>query len=763
MAYPEKSSQTPPHHERGEHDRGRQLALADNEKNLIAYDASGMPPGVEDDDEVINLREYWQVIRRRKWTVIYFFLLATVISVIATFLMTPIYRSTLVMQIEREAAKVVEYQDVTPEEVGNARDFYQTQYELLQSRTLARRVISELGLKDNSSFIGITETSFFAGLSASIKSFFTGKQAREQGRAPDYDSLFLANLTVSPVRNSRLVHVHFDSVSASLAASVVNSLAKNFVNSTLERRFDASAYAKNFLNDRIKQVRADLEDSERALAEYAREREIIDVDQKQGFLMQKIRDLNKELVEAEDERIDAEAEYTAMQGSYGLGHMRMLDDPVIQHYKETLAALESRYQENLRVFKPAYPTMIKLAGQIKEIKSKIAEEIGHVRAAVASKFKATVDKEARIQAKMADLKNEILELQNTSTDYQVLKRDVDTNRKLYDGLLQRMKEVGVAAGIGTNNISIVDPGEVSRFPHKPSLKKNLLLAIVIGLFGGIGLAFLFEHLDDSIKSAKDLESRLGLAVLGIVPQVNNYSSKADSVALLTHEDPKSSAAEAYRSLRTALSFSTSSGTPRLLHFTSAVAGEGKTTTAISTAIAFTQIGKVVLVIDADLRNPSLHKELRLTNEVGLTNYLAGDHSPAQIVQKSNVKGLWGIPTGPIPPNPAELLSSGKMLDLLEQGEERFDLVVLDSPPVLGLADSLILANMGRTTVLVVDSGVTRQGTIAGAMKRLRGAQANILGAVLTKLGQDGGGYDYSYNYYNYEATEKKSHLKLSRS
>ncbi len=370
-----------------------------------------------------------------------------------------------------------------------------------------------------------------------------------------------------------------------------------------------------------------------------------------------------------------------------------------------------------------------------------------------------------IQAKMAELKTEILDLQNKSTDYQALKRDVTTNRKLYDGLLQRMKEVGVAAGIGTNNISIVDAGEVPRLPHKPSLKRNLLLAIVLGLFGGIGLAFLFEHLDDSIKSAQDLETRLGLAVLGIVPEVRGYRDKADTIALLNHEEPKSAVAEAYRSFRTALSFSTATGAPKVLHFTSASAGEGKTTSAVSAAIAFTQTGKQVLLLDCDLRNPSLHKELNLSNEVGLTNYLAGDHTPAQIVQRTQVKGLWTITTGPIPPNPAELISGGKMLDLLDQGEERFDMVIVDSPPVLGLADSLILANMSRTTVLVVDSGVTRRGAVEGALKRLRGAQANILGAVLTKYGQGGSGYgydyNYSYNYYRYEGEEGEQPLKLS--
>ncbi len=753
--------------DRDETGQGRQLALVDDERKLVVFDGRNPLPRPEEDDDTINLREYWQVILRRKWTVIYFFLFVVVAAVVATFLMTPVYRSTLVLQIEREAAKVVEFQDVTPEESGsNARDFYQTQYELLQSRSLASRVINELNLGENAAFLGTRDDSFVQGLIQRVSEKLSGeKRSKGPDLPPDLVTRFLDRLTIETVRNSRLVHIHFDSTDARLASAVVNSLAKNFINTTLERRFDASSYAKTFLSERIKQVRANLEDSEQALAAYAREREIIDLDEKQSFLVQKIKDLNLKLVDAEAERIKEETEYREMQASGGLGHIRMLDDPVIQRNKGTLANLEAEYQENLKVFKPAYPKMVKLQKQIAEINKKLQEEMNLVRTAVTANYRAAVREEAMIQAKMAELKTEILDLQNKSTDYQALKRDVTTNRKLYDGLLQRMKEVGVAAGIGTNNISIVDAGEVPRLPHKPSLKRNLLLAIVLGLFGGIGLAFLFEHLDDSIKSAQDLETRLGLAVLGIVPEVRGYRDKADTIALLNHEEPKSAVAEAYRSFRTALSFSTATGAPKVLHFTSASAGEGKTTSAVSAAIAFTQTGKQVLLLDCDLRNPSLHKELNLSNEVGLTNYLAGDHTPAQIVQRTQVKGLWTITTGPIPPNPAELISGGKMLDLLDQGEERFDMVIVDSPPVLGLADSLILANMSRTTVLVVDSGVTRRGAVEGALKRLRGAQANILGAVLTKYGQGGSGYgydyNYSYNYYRYEGEEGEQPLKLS--
>jgi len=742
-------------------DQGREQhpALAGGEQRLVLLEGTGAGTGRPvDDDDVINLREYWEVILRRKSTVIYFFLFALIVTLIGTFLMTPIYRSTLVLQIERESAKIIEYQDVTPEEGDGARDFYQTQYELLQSRTLARRVIDELGLESAGSLRGEENTSVIGGLRKSVGDLLSGEtEPATEPRGPDLETMFLRHLTVAPVRNSRLVHIHYDSPDPVLAARVVNAVAENFVSTTLERRFDASAYAKNFLQEQLKQVRANLEDSERKLAEYAKAREILDLDEKEGFLMQQIQDLNKELVEAESERIAAESEAAAMQSRGGSGHVRVLDDPVIHHLKESLAELEGEYQQNLNVYKPAYPKMVKLQSRIQELKRRIEGEVGNVKSAVDAKYNAAVTQEALLQAKMAELKREVLELRDKSTDFQTLKRDVDTNRKLYDGLLQRMKEVGVAAGIGSNNISIVDAGEVPAAPFKPSLSKNLLLAMVLGLFGGIGLAFLFEHLDDSIKSTQDLESKTGLSVLGVVPAVKKLDQGAQTVALLSHESPKSAVAEAYRSLRTSLSFSSAEGTPKLLHFTSAAAGEGKTTTALSTAIAVTQIGKQVLLIDADLRNPSLHKELRVSNESGLTNYLAGDYTPAQIVQKTRIKGLWSICTGPMPPNPAELLSSGKMVELLDQAEQRFDLVVVDSPPVLGLADSLILANMSRATVLVVDAGVTRQGSIRGAIKRLRGAQANLLGAVLTKYGQGGSGYgydyEYSYNYYNYAGGE----------
>ena len=341
---------------------------------------------------------------------------------------------------------------------------------------------------------------------------------------------------------------------------------------------------------------------------------------------------------------------------------------------------------------------------------------------------------------------------------------METNRELYNGLLQRIKEVGVAAGVGSNNISIIDKGEVPSAAYKPNLKRNLQIALVIGLLGGIGLAFLFEHLDDTIKSSADVEKLTGLPMVGVVPEVR-LQDESESIALKTWAEPKSAIAEAYRSCRTTLAFSSETGTPKILHIASSIAGEGKTTSAISLALTYVQAGSNVLLVDCDLRNPSLHNELALSNEVGLTNYLVGDHRPSEIIQTGVVDGLYVLTTGPLPPNPAELLDSNRMAEFLDTAADKFDVVILDGPPVLGLADALILANMASASIMVVDAGVTRSGALKGSVQRLRHAHAHVLGVLLVKYGQgrSGYGYDYQYhyNYYSYDADESADHPRLA--
>ncbi|WP_456448747.1 GumC family protein [Thiolapillus sp.] len=745
----------------------RSLAVAEEERELSLYNQFQARGQDDEAEEGLNLKEYWAVIVRHKFTIVLFVVIALIAGAIVTALRTPIYRSSVKLQIDREAARIVNFEGVTPREAAYSFDFYETQYQLLKSHGLAKRVVEQLGLESSAQFKAKEQPSFFREL----KRFFSAHSDQDVASwdvAPaastrSLENLLLANLTVAPVKNSRLVVVSYDSPNPNLAARVVNTLAKSFIDMTMERRFENSSYAKEFLSDRIKQVRANLEASERKLVEYASQREIVDLDSKQGILMQKLQALNTRLTEVEAERIKAESSYQEMQNSGAQGFDRVSDSELITAYKEKLADLEAEYQDKLNVYKPGYPAMKRLQDQIDGLKRKISKETKDIQSSIKSRYQAAVREQAMLQSRMADVKGQILELQRKSTDYQALKRDVETNRELYNGLLQRIKEVGVAAGVGSNNISIIDKGEVPATAYKPNLKRNLQIALVIGLLGGIGLAFLFDHLDDTIKSSADVEKLTGLPMVGVVPEVR-LQEESESIALKTWEEPKSAIAEAYRSCRTALSFSSESGTPKVLHIASSISGEGKTTSAISLALTYVQAGSNVLLVDCDLRNPSLHHELALSNETGLTNYLVGEKKPSEAIQDGVLGGLYVLTSGPLPPNPAELLDSGRMVEFLDKAAEKFDVVILDGPPVLGLADALVLANMASATILVVDAGVTRSGALRGALQRLRQAHAHVLGALLVKYGQgrSGYGYDYQYhyNYYNYEAEDAAEHPRL---
>ena len=709
----------------------------------------------EADGDELNLRELWQVIVKRRWTIFIFMLIVVSAVVTATFLMTPIYRASLTLQIDREDIKIVKTGEVAPEENGSSsQDYYQTQYELLKSRSLALRVVNQLGLAD----LPPPPPSPLAELKMWLTSWLpkigeannSEKLPSESNKIEGVVSGFLNNLTVEPVRNSRLVKLYYDSPDPRQAAAILNTLVKNYINMNLERRFDASTYARNFLQERLQQVKVKLEESEQQLVEFARKAQIINVDDKQNIISQSLAVTNTALAEAEKKRIATEAAYRQVLGAKGQGVSQVLDSKIIQTLKETKAKLEAQYQDNLSIYKPAYPAMVQLRNQINQVDAMINQEINNIRAAVTADYEAARSEEALLRSRLDQLKQDVLSLQDRSIQLNILRREVDTNRQLYDGLLQRFKEVGVAAGIGTNNISVVDEAKVPSWPYKPNLRTNALLALVLGLLGGVGLAFLFEHLDDTFRRPEELEKQLGLPVLGVIPKTPLVRGEARPIALVGHDDPRSAFAEAYRSVRTALQFSTASGVPRVLAVTSAMTGEGKSTTAVSLAIQFAQAGKRTLLVEADLRKPSLHRTLNLDNQVGLTNYLAGGGAqPVDIAKPTHIPNLFAISSGPLPPNPADLLSSARMVELLSLAAGKFDQVILDSPPLLGLADALIIGNLCEGTLLAVEMGSTPRGYVLGALKRLRAARVPVLGTILTKLEARGGAYGYYRSYYYY--------------
>ncbi len=721
------------------------------------------PSNLTEDD--VNLRDYWRIVTARKWTIAIFFLVVVVTTVVTSFLTTPIFRASLTLQIERDVPKVLEYQDVVPVESAADKDFYQTQYELLESRTLAKRVIDYLGLAP---FLtaNLHSKGVFPDWLHNLSSSSSGRSEQDLLGVTRREAVevFNDNLTIEPVKQSRLVKINFDSTDAEVASKVVNALANNFIQMNLERRVDASSYAKNFLEDKLASVKTKLEDSEKKLVEFARQNEIIKLDDDRTINLQNLKEIAQALTEAEQARIKAEALYNEVHSTAGHGFAAILGNDVVEQLKKTKADLGSTYVENLKIYKPNYPAMKQLQGQIETIQAEIDIEVGNVRASIHADLQIARVTEEKLAAKLGSLKKDVLDIQDSSIDYNILQREVDTNRELYEGLLQRMKEVGVAGGVTTNNISIVDAAEVPYKQHKPNIAFNALLAVIIGLLGGVALAFFFEHLDDTLKTAEDLERRMHLPVLGVVPEVKLQKTQVEEswqIAMLSYHDPRSGVAEAYRSVRTSLLFSTSQGAPKALLFTSPGPSEGKTTSALNVAITFTQTGSKVLLIDADLRNPSLHRLLNLENRTGLTNYLAGDAPPIDVSQYTDITNLFAIPSGPLPPNPAELLSGEKMLALLSLAVEKFDYVILDGPPVLGLADALVLANMVDGAVIVVEAGVTRQGQLQGTVKRLRSAHATIIGSVLAKYKEQGTGYGYYHYYYYYQNEDAVRQLKSS--
>ena len=621
--------------EAGNANPGSRGALIERPNQLpgMAVHHQHAPGGPEDDS--ISLREYWDVIVRRKWTVLTCFAIVVVAVMTATFLTTKIYRASLTLQIEQQESKVIAIQGVSPSESPyESQDFLQTQYELLKSETLAQRVIEQLNL------VAAPRTDDKGGSWVDIFRKESDKPAAAKTEEVENGLLggLPGELTIAPVRNSRLVKVHFDSPEPEMAARIANAIAVAFINLNLERRMEATSYARTFLQERLAQIKVKLEDSEKELNAYTRQEGIIKPDEKQQSPdAQVLGEFTTALAKVQGERIRAEALYQQAKAGDPAALHAFVDSTLIQEYKTRQAKLEGDYQEGLKTYKPGYPKMQQIESQIKELQAKINQETKAALSALKANYEAALTQEKQLTAKLKESKQTVLGGQDSSFQYNLLKREVDTNRQLYDSLLQRYKEIGVAGGVGINNITVVDKAKVPKFPFKPNLMRSLLIAIFLGLAAGIALAFLLEHLDDTIKAPEDMEKLLGLPVLGVIPATR--VADGTELALAENADPRSPFAEAHRSLRTTLQFSTPEGMPKVLLVTSTSVGEGKSTTALSLATHITQTGKTVLLIDCDLRKASLHRKLGIGNDLGLTNYLAGDAQPVKIT-----RGCYDIPT-----------------------------------------------------------------------------------------------------------------------
>lgn len=694
--------------------------------------------------------QYLNVIRRRAILIAGTIMLALLVGLYLTLSTTPLYRATAVVQVSRDSARVVKMDDVEQSDSRFGAEFYQTQYGLMRSRSVAAAVVGKLRLADNQTLL--------AGASGRDVSDIMRRPRQERTRMAIGN--VMTATTVTPVRNSGLVNLSFDSPDRQLAANIANALAETYIETNLQRRFDANSYARNFLETELQRVRAELERSEQQVVAYADSANIVEINRRsdetgtiQGQSMDELSlgALNSALAEARAERIAAQARAGANSPDL------VNADPAIINMRSQRAALQAEYARNLSTLRPEYPTMQALQEQIQSLERSISQQSARVSETVSAGLRSALSRERQLQAQVDGLTDSVQNLSRRRIQYNIYQRDADTNRALYDSLLERYKEIGVAGGIGSNNIAVVDSAEVPSNPFTPRLLNNLLLALIAGSLAGIGLAFILEQLDGALKTPADVESKLRLPMLGVIPQTP-FERLLDEIA-----DRKSVLSEAYLSVQTSLRFSTSHGVPRSLCVTSANESEGKSTTALSIAATLARMGRRTIIIDADMRNPSLHKSLDTDHDRGLADLLAGDDLAGANVIAVGETSLFAMSAGPLPPNPSELLATERLREVIDHLLTNFDHVIVDAPPVLGLSDAPLIASAVEGVVFVVTSGSTGIKSAVGSLRRLQETSANVLGVVLTRFAMSETGYSYNYNYrYTYGPRRKTTMLSRLR-
>ena len=685
------------------------------------------------------LRQYWRTFYKRRLTIAAITAVCVAIGILIAMMTRLEYSATVTVQVARETAKVLNIDGVEGESLNPwDQEFYQTQYALLKSRSLSEAVVRDLNLADNYLFLA----QFDPDGVEDVK-----KIPREQ-RFSMATGIVNANTIVDPLRQSSIINVRYNSPNPAMAATIANSVAENFVQSNLTRRFEAAAYARQFLQNRLNQVRAKLEESERKAVEYATREGLIQIQsgpegQQQSLINRDLAQLSEALIQARANRVAAEAQYRA--GSSGSVAAQSLNNTTINSLRGQRAELTGQLSKLQSDFGPEYPAVVALRSQIAELDRQIGREQGRVGSSVsqdlAGRYRQALQTEQSLQSRVEGLKAQLLGEQNRSIQYKIIERDVDTNRALYEALLQRFKEVGVAGGIGTNNISIIDRALQPKQPFKPNLQLNIILGLLVGLMLGALTAIALEQVEESAIMPEDFQRKLGIPLLGATPKLRSSADVQDSLL-----EAKSPLSEAYFSILTSIQFSTSHGAPTSMMLTSAQAREGKSTTAMALAQALAGVGARVLLIDADMRNPSMHKLLQRPLGSGLSNLLTGQGDLDTYIQPSNTPNLAVMMAGPIPPNPAELLSADRIEAVLREATGKYDHVLIDGPPILGLADAPLLSRAVEGTVLVVESGRTRASDARNAIDRLLAVRANVLGAILAKFDSRSLGYGYGYGY-----------------
>jgi succinoglycan biosynthesis transport protein ExoP len=759
----------------------------------------------------------WLILKRRVRLIMWFTAATIAVTGVVVFLLLrPMYKAETALLIERNAPQVLDVQQqlFSPDLLDAQHDFYKTQEDLLGSEILAARVITKLGLADNSMFL----ESYLGGFPGLVADYTRLLYYRlfPVVKSPDSENAlhvdvglikrYQSRLSIVPALNAQIISVAFLSPDPVLSARIANAHAQAYIDEGLKLKTQPSEEAEEFLREKLAEVEQKLKESEINLNNYRRQSGLVylnDDDQaKPGSgegghrttVIERLDELSKLLAAAEADRIAQEAEARLVHGQQFESLPAVVSSPLVQNLKEQLAVLQGSEASLASTYTPDHPKLMKAHAQTEDVRNRLRQEISNIAAATQASYLAAQSKEQNLELEMDNLKVEAMKLKDAGVEDTILAREVDTNQELYQGILQRMKEMGMQAQLRASNISVIDPAVPPPSPAIPEKALSLMLSLIIGLAGGIGLALTYEYLDNTLETPAEVEATLRLPNLSVIPDfmtmVNGdipkppaighkngkvsengaiaengkahaaHDPKANGKAVpiisaaglpTLAESPYSAATEAFRTLCTGLILSQPDHPPRTILFSSTRKGEGKTVTILNTAVAFAQAGRRVLVIDADLRRSRCHRVLGLENGIGLTEVLTGQVESAdalrRVIEGQGKGGVWLMSSGSRPPNPGALLGSKRMLDVILQMRDQFDHVLIDSCPLVPMSDALILSSLVDGVVLVVLAGETPRNVVRDSVVHLVRAHANPLGVVLNRV--DMKNSDYAYYFYRH--------------
>jgi len=680
------------------------------------------------------------------------------------------YRATARLQVDPEGDKIVPFQEVAGSEMAGGwfmENYMWTQTENLQSQSLALRVVKELDLANDPAFNASVHpgalVSLKNGLAKLVRApFAIGKKKSSGESTPvEMDAAAAAKLagavSAQPVRNTRLIEVSYTSPDPELSARVVNVLTEEFIEQNLQGKFDATNRASDFLRQQLEELQIQVEKTEQELLDYAKRNNIVNLSDRETIARKRLADLSDQLTETEAGLIADQARYEASQSATLQAFPEGLKNDAIYRLEQRLSEARSRLAGFSSRYGPEWPSVKETRLEIAELEQQLQAQKRQALTSARQDYELSSDRHGKLEEAVAKQRSLVDDLNVSSIQYRILEREVSSNKELYEGLLQRLKEAGVAAGLRSSNVRIADVAEPPGGRFTPRRGRTIALAMILGLFLGTGIVFLLEALDNTLKTPDDVTQHLGLPALGTVPSLDESARGLDrgswplavrevvGYPRLVYDEgklPNARALEAYRSLRTALLLSHSGKPPQTILITSAVPGEGKSTTAANTAIALAQTGARTLIVDLDMRKPSLGEAFGIKAEQGMSTFLSGMSDLSSQIRETGLPNLMMVPAGPKAPNPAELIGSKRMATGMQLMREYFTYVVIDSPPVLELSDAMVISQYVDGVILVARGGKTPRKAVQRASDLLLQIGAKLLGVLVNNVRPGQGGYGY---------------------